>query len=74
MACQATQSSDQMVCRCGNGWDINDIDLPRCKPVAVAWIIEHRGRPPIITHYASVASSEAAKGAIVTPYTSGWKS
>lgn len=32
--CQATQHSDQMLCgRCGLGWDVNDVEPPKCAPV-----------------------------------------
>lgn len=28
--CKARQHSDSMVCSCGNTWDVNDGDPPRC--------------------------------------------
>ena len=29
--CYAKQTSDQMTCPCGNVWDINDPDRPKCQ-------------------------------------------
>jgi len=29
-ACHARQYSDQMLCRCGLGWDMNDPEPPEC--------------------------------------------
>lgn len=34
--CKARQHSDQMLCECGLGWDINDPDPPECRKGAVA--------------------------------------
>lgn len=31
-SCKAVQHSDQMVCECGNVWDMNDPDPPHCNP------------------------------------------
>ena len=33
--CRAKQMSDQMVCLCGNRWDVNDQDRPVCRPFVV---------------------------------------
>lgn len=30
LGCQARQYSDQMLCRCGRAWDMNDPDPPHC--------------------------------------------
>lgn len=35
-ACKARQHSDQMLCECGLGWDMNDPDPPQCRKTAVA--------------------------------------
>ncbi len=65
---------DLMVCECGNTWqEATGLNAPRCLPLPIAWIIEHRGHSPTLTHYASVAKGEAARGAVVTPYSSGWR-
>lgn len=29
--CRAYQASDQMVCECGNAWDMNDFEPPECR-------------------------------------------
>lgn len=29
--CRARQFNDQMVCRCGLAWDMNDPDPPECR-------------------------------------------
>ena len=34
MTCKAEQMSDQMVCVCGNVWDVNDIYPPACRATA----------------------------------------
>ena len=34
--CRARQHSDQMLCDCGLGWDVNDPDPPECRSTAVA--------------------------------------
>lgn len=31
LPCCAVQCSDQMVCACGNGWDVNDPYPPECQ-------------------------------------------
>jgi hypothetical protein len=33
--CKARQHSDQMLCECGLGWDMNDPDPPSCRKAAV---------------------------------------
>lgn len=33
--CKARQHSDQMLCECGLGWDMNDPDPPSCRKSAV---------------------------------------
>lgn len=33
--CKARQHSDQMLCECGLGWDINDPEPPTCRKLAV---------------------------------------
>lgn len=34
--CRARQHSDQMLCDCGLGWDMNDPEPPECRSTAVA--------------------------------------
>lgn len=31
--CHAKQFSDQVLCPCGNGWDVNDPQPPACQPM-----------------------------------------
>lgn len=33
--CRARQHSDQMLCECGLGWDVNDPEPPPCRKAAV---------------------------------------
>ena len=33
MTCQARQYSDQMLCRCGLAWDVNDLEPPECRKI-----------------------------------------
>lgn len=43
--------------------DPHDLTKP-----AIAWVIEKRGHPPILTHYADVAKKAQDNGLFVTPY------
>ncbi|ENG0046379.1 hypothetical protein ACUOA7_001912 [Pseudomonas aeruginosa] len=33
-SCKARQHSDQILCECGLGWDVNDPDPPQCPKLA----------------------------------------
>jgi len=39
MVCQAKQHSDQMCCgKCGQQWDVNDSEPPKCQPKRAGYL------------------------------------